>query len=139
MGATNIFFFAAYFTYGDHNIIIVDYSTLAKEPCLSQVEWAPRFGAQCIAQLVEYLAGHPRGVQPHQLHLIGYSVGAHIAGLTANYLNFGKLGRITGKLVHLFKYLSRETFKHSSSHFHRQRAGSFIQSNIYSFVFYPAI
>lgn len=75
----------------------MDYSTLAKEPCLSQVEWAPRFGAECIAQLVDYLAVHPRGVQPHELHLIGYSVGAHIAGLTANHLTFGKLGRITGE------------------------------------------
>ncbi|PSN50074.1 hypothetical protein C0J52_04198 [Blattella germanica] len=86
----------AYFTRGEYNIIIVDYSTLVKEPCLSQVNWAPRFGAKCIAQLVEYLAAHPRGVAPDVLHLIGYSVGAHIAGLVANYLNAGKLGRITG-------------------------------------------
>ncbi|KAJ9581263.1 hypothetical protein L9F63_023560, partial [Diploptera punctata] len=86
----------AYFKHGDYNIVIVDYSTLVKEPCLSQVNWAPRFGAKCIAQFVEYLANHPRGVPPDSLHLIGYSVGAHIAGLVANYLNKGKLGRITG-------------------------------------------
>jgi hypothetical protein len=92
--------FSAYFTRGDYNVIIVDYSTLVKEPCLSQINWAPRFGAKCIAQLVDYLSKHPRGVPPDALHLIGYSVGAHIAGLVANYLNKGKLGRITGENVH---------------------------------------
>ncbi|XP_047119947.1 inactive pancreatic lipase-related protein 1 [Schistocerca piceifrons] len=87
----------AYFTRGDYNILIVDYSTLVVEPCLSQIEWSPRFCAECIAQLVGYLAAHPRGVQPDRLHLLGYSAGAHIAGLVANYVPPpSKLGRITG-------------------------------------------
>lgn len=63
------------------------------------MEWAPRFCAKCIAHLIRYLTQHPRGVRADHLHLIGYSVGAHISGLVANYLdpiNDGKLGRITG-------------------------------------------
>ncbi|XKL63824.1 hypothetical protein PGB90_006188 [Kerria lacca] len=86
----------AYFTRGEYNIIIVDYSSLVQIPCLSQVEWSPRFCGKCIAQLASYLNNHPRGVTPDKLHLIGYSIGAHIAGLTANYITKGKLGRITG-------------------------------------------
>ncbi|KAK9747118.1 Lipase [Popillia japonica] len=89
----------AYFHKGDYNIFIVDYGTLVKEPCLKQMEWAPRFCAKCIAQLIRYLTQHPRGVKADDLHLIGYSVGAHISGLVANYLSRnhdGKLGRITG-------------------------------------------
>jgi len=86
----------AYFKRGDYNIIIVDYSTLVKLPCLSQMDWSPRFCAQCIAQMVDYLAYHPRGVPPDALHLMGYSIGAHIAGLTSNFVEQGKLGRITG-------------------------------------------
>ncbi|KAK7591154.1 hypothetical protein V9T40_002767 [Parthenolecanium corni] len=86
----------AYFTRGEYNIIIVDYSSLVQIPCLSQVEWSPRFCGKCIAQLASYLNNHPRGVTPDKLHLIGYSIGAHIAGLTANYVTKGKLGRITG-------------------------------------------
>lgn len=87
----------AYFSIGDYNIIIVDYGSAVREPCLSQMEWAPRFGALCISQLVKYLGRHPRGVRPDNMHFIGYSVGAHIAGLVANYLkpSEGKLGRIT--------------------------------------------
>lgn len=51
----------AYFKRGDYNVIIVDYGSAVKEPCLSQMEWSPRFGSLCIAQLVKYIARHPRG------------------------------------------------------------------------------
>lgn len=64
------------------------------------MEWAPRFCAKCIAQLVRYLTQHPRGIRADDMHLIGYSVGAHISGLVANYISpvlDGKIGRITGK------------------------------------------
>ncbi|XP_023300971.2 phospholipase A1 member A [Lucilia cuprina] len=96
----------AYFSIGEYNIIIVDYGSAVKEPCLSQMDWAPRFGGLCISQLVKYLARHPRGVQPDDLHFIGYSVGAHIAGLVANYLKpgEGKMGRITALDPTIFFY-----------------------------------
>lgn len=90
----------AYFSTGNYNIIVVDYGTLVREPCLKQMQWAPRFCAQCIAQLIQYLAQHPRGLKADSLHLIGYSVGAHISGLVANFLDpveDGKIGRITGE------------------------------------------
>ncbi|XP_026752296.1 pancreatic lipase-related protein 2 isoform X1 [Galleria mellonella] len=96
----------AYFTRGNYNIIIVDYGSLVKEPCLSQIEWAPRFAGLCIAQLVEYLQYHPvKPVPPEKIHTIGYSVGAHILGLVANYISDGKLGRITGLDPTIFFYM----------------------------------
>ncbi|XP_018324662.1 pancreatic lipase-related protein 2 isoform X1 [Agrilus planipennis] len=98
----------AYFANGFYNIIIVDYGSLVREPCLSQMDWAPRFCAKCIAQLVHYLSQHPRGVKADDIHMIGYSVGAHIAGLVANYLDpvaHGKLGRITGLDPSIFFYM----------------------------------
>lgn len=95
-----------YFTYGNYNLVIVDYSSLVKEPCLSQMDWSPRFGSLCVAQLVKYIARHPRGVPPDYMHFIGYSVGAHIAGLVANHLKpeEGKIGRITGLDPTIFFY-----------------------------------
>ena len=88
---------SAYFTRGDYNIIIVDYASLVREPCLSQIRWGPDFCSRCVAQLVRYLRDHPRGTRVEDMHVLGYSVGAHIAGLVANYLPDDKLGRITGK------------------------------------------
>lgn len=96
----------AYFTRGNYNIIIVDYSSLAQIPCLNQVEWAPRFCGMCIAQLANYLADHPRGVPPDKLHMMGYSVGAHIAGLASNFISSGKIGRITGLDPTIIFYMS---------------------------------
>lgn len=96
----------AYFHIGNYNLIVVDYGSLVREPCLSQMEWGPRFCAKCIAQLIRYLSQHPRGVKADSLHLIGWSLGAHIGGLAANYINpnlDGKIGRITGK--HYIDYL----------------------------------
>lgn len=106
----------AYFSIGNYNIIIVDYGTLVREPCLKQMEWAPRFCAKCVAQLINYLSRHQRGLKADYLHLIGYSVGAHIAGLVANYLSpakDGHLGRITGNVLYktcTFFYM--HTFMH---------------------------
>lgn len=95
-----------YFQVGEYNIIIVDYGDAVKEPCLSQMEWSPRFGGLCISQLVKFLANHPRGVKADKIHFIGYSVGAHMAGLAANYLSTedGKIGRITGLDPTIFFY-----------------------------------
>lgn len=87
-----------YFHKGDYNVIVVDYGSLVVVPCMDQISWSPSFAGACIAQLAFYLAQHPRGVPTEKLHLLGWSIGAHIAGLTANYIEKGrKLGRITGK------------------------------------------
>ncbi|KYQ50598.1 Vesicular glutamate transporter 2 [Trachymyrmex zeteki] len=97
---------SAYFTRGDYNIIIVDYGSLVREPCLSQISWGPDFCSQCIAQLVKYLRDHPRGTRVENIHVLGYSVGAHIGGLIANYLPNDKLGRITGLDPTIFFYMN---------------------------------
>ena len=50
-----------------------------------------------------YLKNHKSlGVNVEDIHVLGYSVGAHIAGLIANYLPEDKLGRITGNIFFLF-------------------------------------
>ncbi|XP_043466047.1 phospholipase A1 member A isoform X2 [Leptopilina heterotoma] len=96
----------AFFTRGNYNVIIVDYGSLVREPCLSQIRWGPDFCSRCVAQLVKYLRDHPRGIRVEDIHILGYSVGAHIAGLVANYLPDDKLGRITGLDPTIFFYMN---------------------------------
>ncbi|XP_011311218.1 inactive pancreatic lipase-related protein 1 isoform X2 [Fopius arisanus] len=96
----------AFFKRGNYNIIIVDYGSLVREPCLSQMQWGPDFCSRCIAQLVRYLRDHQRGTPVETIHVLGYSVGAHIAGLIANHLPDDKLGRITGLDPTIFFYMN---------------------------------
>jgi len=77
-------------------VIVVEYGSLVRLPCLNQVQWSPSFLAMCISQLVSYI-GETSGIPAERFHLIGYSIGAHVAGLVANFVGDHKLGRITGE------------------------------------------
>lgn len=84
--------FAAYLDKGEHNIIAVDWSRLSPGPCYPSAVYNTRFAGKCIAQLVEAL----RLDGASNIHLVGFSLGAHVAGFAANALRPYKLPRITG-------------------------------------------
>ncbi|XP_039949734.1 inactive pancreatic lipase-related protein 1 [Bactrocera tryoni] len=77
------------------HVISVDYSRLAAFPCY--YPWAvsnARVVARCLAQLTDNLI--ERGIyMDKDIHLIGFSLGAQIAGLSANSVK-QPLRRITG-------------------------------------------
>ncbi|XP_017494544.1 PREDICTED: inactive pancreatic lipase-related protein 1-like [Rhagoletis zephyria] len=77
------------------HVISVDYSRLTRFPCY--YPWATsnaRVVARCLAQLIDQLIA--RGIYTaSDLHLIGFSLGAQIAGLSANFIK-QRLQRITG-------------------------------------------
>lgn len=76
-------------------VISVDYSRLSHFPCY--YPWATsnaRIVARCLAQLMDQLIDG--GIYTaSDIHLIGFSLGAQIAGLTANFVK-QRLRRITG-------------------------------------------
>lgn len=78
------------------HVISADYSRLSRFPCY--YPWAVRNAhvvARCLAQLVDNLI--ESGIYSERdIHLIGFSLGAQIAGLTANSVR-QPLHRITGK------------------------------------------
>ncbi|XP_076546803.1 lipase member H [Osmia lignaria lignaria] len=76
----------------DYNVIAVDWHRLANAPCYPiVVQNVPHVG-DCLAQLVQRL--RDTGVQ--DIHVIGFSLGAHVPGFAANTLHPYKISRITG-------------------------------------------
>src|SRR5699024_8637081 len=79
------------------NNISVDWGPLSEVPCYTTAYLNTWHVGQCVAILAVSLI--PLGVNPSFLHLIGFSLGAHIAGFTGANLKKSLQvlpGRITG-------------------------------------------
>lgn len=75
-----------------YNLIAVDWHRLATAPCYPiAVHNVPHVG-YCLAQLIQRL----RDNNVTNIHVIGFSLGAHVPAFTANVLKPFKLNRITG-------------------------------------------
>ncbi|KFO90887.1 Endothelial lipase, partial [Buceros rhinoceros silvestris] len=73
----------------DANVVVVDWLSLAHQLYTDAVN-NTRVVGQSIARLLDWL-------QLENVHLIGYSLGAHVAGFAGNHVH-GTIGRITGSL-----------------------------------------
>lgn len=88
-----IYFLKEYLAKGDYNVFYVDWSTLALGPCYINAVHNIQHTGACVAQLVERI----RDMNTSDIHIIGFSLGAHIANHIANNLEDFILPRITGK------------------------------------------
>lgn len=82
----------------DYNLISVDYAPLARSLCYIQAASNADLVANCTAQLVDAMVKN-YGFDLKKFHVIGFSLGAQIAGLMANFLKSGKFERTTGMSV----------------------------------------
>ncbi|XP_075152331.1 phospholipase A1 member A-like isoform X2 [Haematobia irritans] len=80
-----------YLSKGDYNIFYVDWSTLAYGPCYINAVYNIHHTGTCIAQLVERI----RDLKSSDIHLIGFSLGAHITNYVSKSLGNFTLPRIT--------------------------------------------
>lgn len=77
----------------DYNVIAVDWHRLATAPCYPiAVRNVPHVG-DCLAQLIDRL--RDAGAEDN-IHVIGFSLGAHVPAFSANRLRPYKISRITG-------------------------------------------
>ncbi|KAJ3661871.1 hypothetical protein Zmor_006249 [Zophobas morio] len=83
----------AYMESGDYNVIGMDWSSLCEFEYLSAVGGARRAG-KILAEFLNWLSG--TGVALNELHLVGHSLGAHVAGIAGHQIKTGLIGRITG-------------------------------------------
>uniref|UniRef100_A0A8C7EA45 triacylglycerol lipase n=1 Tax=Nothoprocta perdicaria TaxID=30464 RepID=A0A8C7EA45_NOTPE len=75
------------------NVVVVDWLPLAHQLYTDAVNNTQVVG-KSIAQLLNWLQENPL-FQLQNVHLIGYSLGAHVAGFAGNHVQ-GTIGRITG-------------------------------------------
>ncbi|XP_067250936.1 endothelial lipase isoform X1 [Chanodichthys erythropterus] len=75
------------------NVVVVDWLGLAHQLYPDAVNHTRRVG-QSIATLLDWLQEEEK-LQLEDVHMIGYSLGAHVAGYAGTFVN-GNIGRITG-------------------------------------------
>jgi len=84
----------AWFQYGDHNMIAVDWSRGRSLEYATSVAACPGAGKK-IAALVDFLV-QEYGIRLDTLEVVGFSLGAHVAGQTGKQVTTGKVGKVVG-------------------------------------------
>ncbi|KAH8338355.1 hypothetical protein KR059_001106, partial [Drosophila kikkawai] len=84
----------AWFQYGDYNMIAVDWSRGRSLEYATSVAGAPGAGKKVAALLDFLVTGY--GMSLDTLEIVGFSLGAHVAGHTGKQLTTGKAGKIVG-------------------------------------------
>lgn len=86
----------AYFKKDEFNIVSLDYRELVLDPCYATAVANLQTVANCTAQLINFLLDENLFTLD-SIHVIGFSLGAHTAGMIANFMSEDrKLKRITG-------------------------------------------
>ncbi|XP_032305481.1 vitellogenin-1 [Drosophila ananassae] len=84
----------AWFQFGDYNMIAVDWARGRSLEYASSVAGAPGAGKK-IAALVDFLVEN-KSMNLGNLEVVGFSLGAHVAGFTAKNVASGKVGKVVG-------------------------------------------
>uniref|UniRef100_A0A8D8SCB5 Phospholipase A1 member A n=1 Tax=Cacopsylla melanoneura TaxID=428564 RepID=A0A8D8SCB5_9HEMI len=85
----------AYLQKGDYNVWFVNWPDLCRGPCYPVCVYNLDQVGKCVAQMIARLRKVVGNTEP-DVHLIGFSLGAHVAAYTSKYLRPYKLPRITG-------------------------------------------
>lgn len=99
----NRFFISAYLKKGNYNVILVDWGPLSGFPYYASSAKNTRIVGPYVARFLVFLE-NIGAARVHHIHVIGFSLGAEVAGFTGKTLGPGVLPRITGKGF-LSKYL----------------------------------
>ncbi|XP_043498851.1 pancreatic triacylglycerol lipase-like [Polistes fuscatus] len=85
----------AYLQHDDYNIILVDWEPLAASTFyLGPMQNTVRVGKDA-ANFIDFLVSET-DLKAEDVHFLGHSLGAHVAGNVGSAITSGKLGRITG-------------------------------------------
>ncbi|RZF36787.1 hypothetical protein LSTR_LSTR014804, partial [Laodelphax striatellus] len=80
-----------YLLEGDYNVLTVDWRSLSARPCYPLAAINTKHAGKCVAHFIRQLLM----LTTDQIHLIGFSLGAHVAASAAMHLRPIKVARIT--------------------------------------------
>ncbi|CAD7079414.1 unnamed protein product [Hermetia illucens] len=89
----------AYLKRRNTNIITVDWGKLALLPCYPTAVINTKHAGDCLSKFLMKIQHHHPSFNIHQIHLVGISLGAHVAGFAGNHIertSGKKVDRITG-------------------------------------------
>lgn len=84
----------AYLTQGDYNVIVVDYSRLSGFNYIYARKSVPNIGFQ-ITRFLDFMKVS-NGLDYKSLTVVGYDLGAHIAGIAGKQTRQGRINQIIG-------------------------------------------
>ncbi|XP_069682917.1 endothelial lipase-like isoform X2 [Periplaneta americana] len=85
---------SVYLSSGNYNVIVASYGALVPDGCYIHGTINLPVIANCTAQLIDFLVKKMK-VPLQNIHVIGFSLGAQVAGQAGNFMTVGKLKRIT--------------------------------------------
>nr|CAD7256756.1 unnamed protein product [Timema shepardi] len=100
---------SAYLKKGWYNVVVVDWSALCAGPWYSTAVGNSQVCGDYLALFLDYLIDS--GMPLSNLHVIGFSLGAEVAGFTGRAITSGKLPRITG-----IQYLTSHSQQFTKDH-----------------------
>ncbi|CAK9795090.1 Pancreatic triacylglycerol lipase (Fragment) [Anthophora quadrimaculata] len=84
-----------YLQHYDYNVIMVDWQPLAASTFyLGPMQNTKKVG-ETVAEFIDFLVKET-GLKTTDIHFLGHSLGAHVAGNTGSSVTSGRLGRVTG-------------------------------------------
>lgn len=87
---------SAYLTKSDTNVIVLDWSRLAISGYVTAVSGVPAVG-RGLGQFLRFL-NQVTGASFDSMHLVGFSLGAHLVGNAGRELE-GRVARVTGIIL----------------------------------------
>lgn len=91
-----IFLKTAYINVGGYNVITLDWGSIAgNRNYMLPMLMTSKIGAR-LSKVLDNIVDLDI-IKPEDIHLIGHSLGAHIAGVCGSLMKSGKVGRITGE------------------------------------------
>lgn len=89
-------FIIGFLDWSDVNVVLVDWTKGTTGPEPEVVANAPSVG-KLTAALVDWLS--TLGIKHADVHIVGMSLGCHVAGWAGRSCQSGKIGYLTGKLI----------------------------------------